>query len=180
MKKALIISGSILGTLCAIIFTLSFFLLDFIFMDTGVELNNMTVKLDSEIIDAKMYIDGDKCKYETKILDSDVVFYSLKDETGTHYYIKDFFGKWQEFLFDDEGMLNTDELLDYERDDFTLITIGYYEMTKEALEEHGYVGCNIVFTFEYIKFEIILEQDSRQIIYISNIGNTKVNFPNIN
>lgn len=180
MKKALIIFFT---SLIVVTFALSFFMIDFLFMDTGNELTNFTldgqlftssssVKLDYEV-------DNNKTKIDLNIGSKTITIYTNKIEDETTYYYKNILGEWTSSSFPvietDTEFLDT--ILDFKKEDFVFRNIGFYELNETKKEEKGLLYCYLTFRFDGIEFSFAFGENAKYVVVLSNIGTTRITLP---
>lgn len=171
-----------LCSILVILFTASFFMLDFLFLfntnkegnisnfevDGLVRLGNTTTEIDADV-------DGNKIKAEI----GPVEFYVQSNGTTKYIYTKSIFGGWIKTALktSDDQTKFVDLIKDIERDDFSFKSIGYYEMKQEKLDEYNLKSMSIRFKGEGIFLTFVYDDNISYSLLLSDFGKAKVNLP---
>lgn len=183
MKKKVIISSCIVGIVLVFSLLLSFFQFE-------IFLSNKNAKLSNYKVEGTMYalggetkisieVDGMKSKQKTSIGTLILETYTSEEDGVRYIYTKNILGIWNKTKITSEEDITAsiNVIEDIKREDFDLITIGYYSMKQDELNERGLEYMNVIFELGKISFDFGYSSSLYFSIEIKDIGNIKVNLP---
>lgn len=184
MKKKIIISSIVVGIVLVFSLLLSFFQFELFLSNTDVGLSNYKVEGTMYALGGEtkisIEVDGKKSKQKTLIGNLSLETYTSEEDGVRYLYAKNILGVWKktEITTEEDITGSVSVIEDIKREDFDLVTIGYYTMTKDELEERNLEYMNIIFGFGQIRFDFGYNSNLYFSVEIKDIGSVKVNLPN--